>query len=102
MTAIKKLQERPPSTAARRAMLLLSFTPDLTKPGYVFDINLQALFRLNDQEWEIAMIQLMSEGFPEPDPIIGGWYGPAVKAFLDRRHMMAAKAPARIDGEEKW
>ncbi|WP_436637141.1 hypothetical protein [Microbaculum sp. FT89] len=55
------------------------------------------------KEWpEIAAV-LERDGLPRIDPILGGRYWPAVKAFFDRRHGLTKRfVPANADGEEDW
>lgn len=54
-------------------------------------------------EWPDIAAVLEREGLPQIDPIMGGRYWPAVKAFLDRRHgLRRAGVPATADGEEIW
>jgi hypothetical protein len=45
------------------------------------------------------------EGFPRIDPVMGGRYVPAVKAFFDRQYgltQVASKARDGIERPEKW
>lgn len=56
------------------------------------------------KSWDGIAAVLERRGFPQIDPLLGGRYWPAVKAFLDRRHglhndLSFPKAP---DGEETW
>lgn len=44
---------------------------------------------------------LEREGLPHIDPLFKGRYWPAVKAWLDSRHLVGRMA-AEVDGEENW
>ena len=53
--------------------------------------------------WDGIASVLERRGFPQIDPLFGGRYWPAVKAFLDRRHGLNNTTPAAApDGEENW
>jgi hypothetical protein len=55
------------------------------------------------KEWDGIASVLERRGFPQIDPLLGGRYWPAVKAFLDRRHGLTDATPAAaVDGEENW
>lgn len=57
----------------------------------------------NVKSWDGIVAVLEKRGFPKVDPLFGGRYWPAVKAFLDRRHGLADSTPAKEpDGEENW
>ncbi|HZH50297.1 MAG TPA: hypothetical protein VEZ16_00295 [Microvirga sp.] len=57
----------------------------------------------NVKSWDGIAAVLEKRGFPKVDPLFGGRYWPAVKAFLDRRHGLADATPAKEpDGEENW
>jgi len=55
------------------------------------------------KSWDGIAAVLERRGFPQVDPLFGGRYWPAVKAFLDRRHGVgAAPVPREPDREENW
>lgn len=55
------------------------------------------------KDWDGIAAVLERRGFPQIDPLLGGRYWPAVKAFLDRRHGLTDATPANAaDGEENW
>lgn len=57
----------------------------------------------NASRWpELAKVEERS-GLPMRDPLYGGRYWPAVKAYLDKRHGVSDHAPpAAADGGENW
>ncbi|GEO13544.1 hypothetical protein [Microvirga aerophila] len=53
--------------------------------------------------WDGIAAVLERRGLPKVDPLFGGRYWPAVKAFLDRRHgLIESSLVTRPDGEENW
>lgn len=55
------------------------------------------------REWPDIAAVLEREGLPRIDPIMGGRYWPAVRAWLDRRHgLRKGHVTATADGEESW
>lgn len=57
--------------------------------------------RLN--EWKCLAPSLERQGMPRVDPVFGGRYWPAVRAWLDRRAGIGSgTVPAAPDGEENW
>ncbi len=56
----------------------------------------------NVKSWDGIAAVLERRGFPPIDPLFGGRYWPAVRAFLDRRHGLLENAQAAPDGEENW
>ena len=56
------------------------------------------------REWDGIAAVLEREGFPKADPLLGGRYWPAVRAFLDRRHQVATtiSPSSAADGQENW
>lgn len=55
------------------------------------------------RSWDGIAAVLERRGFPQIDPLFGGRYWPAVRAFLDRRHGLTDATPAASpDGEENW
>lgn len=55
------------------------------------------------REWGAVAILLEREGLPRVDPLMGGRYWPAVRAFLDRRHgLRGGTVPPMPDGLETW
>lgn len=77
--------------------------PDITRPCLLSEAEVRELCRHKPDKWPVALAQLRNAGFPEPDPILGLYYGPAIKAFFDRRHMIDdRKFVYRPDGEENF
>ena len=57
----------------------------------------------NAKQWSSIATTLEREGLPQIDPLIGGRFWPAVRAFLDRRHgLSTTHIPSSADGEEIW
>lgn len=55
------------------------------------------------KDWDGIATLLEREGLPQIDPVMGGRYWPAVRAFLDRRHgLRKDQVPVSADGEERW
>lgn len=53
--------------------------------------------------WGGIAAVLERKGLPTVDPLFGGRYWPAVKAYFDRRHGVSDVTPTtRPDGEENW
>ena len=54
--------------------------------------------------WSALAVVLEREGLPRIDPLLGGRYWPAVRAFMDRRSglLPATRVPVGPDGEETW
>jgi hypothetical protein len=53
------------------------------------------------KEWPARSLILERRGLPQIDPIMGGRYRPAVKAFFDRLNGLTDRQiPARADGAE--
>lgn len=77
----------------------------LPVPLFVSDGELAAMLGCGAAKARAAIRALEREGFPRADPLFGGRYLPAVRAFLDRRAGIAAQSsplPLAIDGAEKW
>lgn len=57
-------------------------------------------------EWPSLVPLFEREGFPKVDPVMGGRYVPAVKAFFDRQYgLLTSPGPSARDGMErpdKW
>ncbi|TSJ64606.1 hypothetical protein FO470_04930 [Starkeya sp. 3C] len=54
-------------------------------------------------EWRGLAALLERKGLPTVDPLFGGRYWPAVKAYLDRRAgLVNVAVPSVPDGEENW
>jgi hypothetical protein len=56
-------------------------------------------------EWPSLVPLYEREGFPRIDPVMGGRYVPAVKAFFDRQYGLTQVASTARDGierPEKW
>lgn len=57
----------------------------------------------NMKSWSGIAAALEKDGFPMVDPLFGGRYWPAVKAFLDRRAGLRKDVVPQVpDGEEDW
>jgi len=67
------------------------------------------------REWREKAVVLEREGLPKIDPLMGGRYLPAVRAFLDQRHGLVPRLPSgrlvpsgerglalKVDGPETW
>jgi len=55
------------------------------------------------RQWPSIAAVLEREGLPKVDPLTGGRFWPAVRAFLDRRHGLRKDlVPANADGDEAW
>jgi hypothetical protein len=55
------------------------------------------------QDWHMLVAGLNHRGMPQPDPITGRRYWPAVRAFLDRRAgLTETVAPPTVDGKETF
>jgi hypothetical protein len=55
--------------------------------------------RRSDEWREIAAL-LENRGLPKMDPLMGGRYVPAIKAFFDREYGIAGTPPTAPDGVE--
>ena len=56
-----------------------------------------------EKQWSSIVPTLEKEGLPRVDPLFGGRFWPAVRAFLDRRHgLLKGHIPATADGHESW
>ena len=57
----------------------------------------------NSSRWpELAKVE-ERRGLPMKDPLYGGRYWPAVRAYLDKRHgLREQSAAAATDGGENW
>lgn len=56
-------------------------------------------------EWSALAALYERQGFPKVDPIMGGRYVPAIKAFFDKQYGVATlvpTAPDGIDRPETW
>lgn len=54
-------------------------------------------------EWKVIAQSLEFQGLPRVDPVFGGRYWPAVKAWFDRRAGIGTMTvPAAPDGKEDW
>lgn len=76
-----------------------------TMPLYPDEKRLAAEILPTDRvkEWDGIAAVLERRGLPGIDPLFGGRYWPAVRAFLDRRHGLSELKPAtKPDGEENW
>jgi hypothetical protein len=52
-------------------------------------------------EWRALVPLYEKRGFPKIDPLMGGRYTPAVKAFFDHDYRLTPDAPAAPPGAEK-
>ena len=52
------------------------------------------------REWREIAALLESRGLPKMDPLMGGRYVPAIKAFFDREYGIADTPPTAPDGVE--
>ncbi len=67
------------------------------------EIGQELLGAKRASEWKALAQVLERKGLPQVDPLFGGRYWPAVKAFLDRRNGLATLAvPSKPDGKENW
>lgn len=71
---------------------------------FVSDAELIKMLGCSERKGRAAIRFLEREGFPQPDPLFGGRYFPAILAFLDRRYGLDAKSslPLAPDGAETW
>lgn len=54
-------------------------------------------------EWNALAVTWARYGLPQPDPLVGRRYWPAVRAWLDSRAGLRNSAvPAIADGKENW
>ena len=54
-------------------------------------------------EWKCLAPSLERQGMPRVDPVFGGRYWPALKAWFDHRAGIGERlVPSMPDGEEKW
>ena len=77
----------------------------MTRAGlYLDDRQIARALGVPVDLWRANAVVLARKGLPEPDPLFEGRrYWPAVKAFLDRRWLLAAPSPRKKpDGEEHW
>ncbi len=74
------------------------------EPLYISDAELIAHLNIGERKARAAIRELERQGFPQPDPLFGKRYFPAVKQFLDRRYGLAANSqtPLTPDGAENW
>ena len=55
------------------------------------------------KQWASIAPTLEREGLPKIDPLTGGRYWPAVRAFLDHHNgLRKDQVPAGADGDEAW
>lgn len=55
-------------------------------------------------EWQALVPLYERQGFPKIDPVMGGRYVPAIKAFFDKQYGVGTlpTAPDGIDRPETW
>jgi len=57
----------------------------------------------NKVRWHSLAIILERHGLPRIDPLMGGRYGPAIRAFFDRRAGLSERTvPSRADQPEQF
>jgi hypothetical protein len=55
------------------------------------------------KRWSNIVSILEREGLPQIDPLMGGRFWPAVRAFFERRHgLRLEQVPSSADGQEVW
>jgi hypothetical protein len=72
-----------------------------TQKGGLFPREAEIAKRLGQtpSQWAAQAIILEREGLPRIDPLMGGRYLPAVRAFFDRRRgLRSSNVPAAVDG----
>lgn len=82
----------------------------LPDAAFVREDEIAALCRLSGSAWGIVRQRLERSGFPKPDPVVGMYWSPAVRAFFDRRHGVChahaepalAETAGTPDGVERW
>ncbi len=54
--------------------------------------------------WKAMAVVLERHGLPRVDPLMGGRYWPAVRAWLDQRNGLGGSmpVPSKPDGQETW
>ena len=52
-------------------------------------------------EWKVLAPLYERQGFPKVDPVMGGRYVPAIKAFFDKQYGVATLVPAAPDGIDR-
>ena len=52
-------------------------------------------------EWKALAPLYEPKGFPKIDPIIGGRYVPAIKAFFDKQYELGSIIPTASDGTDR-
>jgi hypothetical protein len=52
-------------------------------------------------EWKSIVPLYERQGMPKIDPVTGGRYTPAVRAFFDRQYNLTKEAPLSPDGIER-
>jgi hypothetical protein len=75
-----------------------------SEPLYVSDERLRQLLGVSIDRWPRVLAAFLADPtFPLRDPIVGTWYWPAIRAWLDHRHGLGSMLPATIkDGDENW
>ena len=83
-----------------------SALPQSDKPRglFVSDAELVRMLGCSETRGKAAIRAWEGEGFPQPDPLVGRRYLPAVRTFLDRRYGIGASSssPLKPDGAESW
>ncbi|WP_336801443.1 hypothetical protein [Kaistia sp. MMO-174] len=70
---------------------------------YLFEIEVAQRVGVSEKAWRRLAPVLERDGLPRKDALIGKRYWPAVRAWLDRRHMTHGTIPTSAqDGEENW
>lgn len=75
-----------------------------TSPLYVTDDECarRVMGEGKTSDWKAASKVLERHGLPPVDPMFGGRYWPAVRAFLDARHGLRNVGDLTTDGGEVW
>lgn len=61
----------------------------------------KAVCGVNGKDWASLVPMLERQGFPQIDPLMGGRYVPAVRAWFDANNGLR-KYPETADGQEDW
>lgn len=70
---------------------------------YLVEKEVAARVGVSEKAWRRLAPMLERDGMPRKDALIGKRYWPAVRAWLDRRHMTHGSiASSAQDGEENW
>lgn len=71
------------------------------EPGlYLPEREVAKRLGMSEDRWRMARKVLESDGLPPRNPLMGGRYWPAVKAFFDRREGLGSLPAPKADGGE--